>query len=173
MTAPPFCTPRSLDERRSWYGVDYVSAVCSQAGFEFQETASQKDGRSLDGQIFFRTGLSVGVQVKCTSAVFKKKKSYTIQTAWRENWEQLVLPAYFVVVSVPTDTKDWIDHLVPARHTLHRTSAFWTRIDPLQPNQVRITVETDHRFSVDTLPAWGTDLEVATTAGFGRGGGTP
>lgn len=173
VATPPFCTPRGLDYRRSWYGMDYVSAVCSQGGYEFQETAPQKDVHSLDGQVFFRTGLAVGVQIKCTSARFMGKKSYLIEDAWRKNWEQLILPAYFVVVSVPTDTKDWIEHLDPARHTLHWTSAYWVRIDPLQPSQVRITVETDQRFTVDTLDAWCSDLEQATTAGFGRGGGTP
>jgi len=173
VAAYPFCTPRGLDHRRSWYGIDYVSAACSQGGYEFQETAPQKDVHSLDGQVFFRTGLSVGVQIKCTSAQFVKKKSYLIEDAWRKNWEELILPAYFVVVSVPTDTKDWIEHLVPDRRTLHRTSAYWARIDPMPPTQERITVETIQRFTVDTLDIWCADLEQATSAGFGRGGGTP
>lgn len=165
-----FAMPRSIDDRKAWWGVKYVSAICAQAGFLFAESPSQGDVYSFDGQIFIRSTLSVFVQVKCTSSQIVRTKSYQIKDGWRSNWEDLDLPGYFVVVSVPPCTPDWMEH--PGGQgwsTMLRSAAFWTRIDPLKPDQARIAVNTSQRFTVETLDEWTSDLQAARS-GFGARG---
>ena len=90
--------------------------------------------------MFIRSTLSVFLQVKCTSQPITRQRSFTIKPAWRKNWEDLGLPGYFVVVSVPADTTDWVEHSGKPWATELRSAAFWTRIDPLKPDQKSITV---------------------------------
>jgi len=169
---PQFAMPSGLDDRKAWWGVHYVRAMCAQAGFVFAESPPQGDVHSLDGQVFIRSTLSVFVQVKCTSKPITRQRSYSIKRAWRRNWTDLDLPGYFVVVSVPSDTTDeWVEHGNSPWTTLLKSAAFWTRIDPLSPQQNSITVTASQRMTVDTLDTWSADLEVARR-GF-SGGGTP
>ena len=163
-----FAMPLGLDIRKAWWGVRYVGAVCAQAGFRFDETPSQSDVYSFDGQVFIRSSLSVFVQVKCTSKPITRQRSYPIQDAWRRNWTDLDLPGYFVVVSVPPDTPEWMAHEAMPWSTVLRSGAFWTRIDPLRQSQRSITVHTSQRFTVDTLNVWSAQLQAATV-GFGGG----
>lgn len=158
----------NMDYRKAWWGVRYVSAVCAQAGFVFQETAPQSDVHSLDGQVFMRTGLSVFVQIKCTEKPITRQKSYQIKKAWRRNWADLGLPGYFVVVSVPSATPDWMTHADKPWATVLSSAAFWARIDPLPADQKSITVTTKKRMTVDTLDEWAIDLKGAVS-GFGGG----
>lgn len=167
-TGDDWAMPVGTDDRKAWWGVRYVGAVCDQAGFRFDPTPSQGDVYSLDGQIFMRTALSVFVQVKCTSQPITRARSYPIKPAWRRNWQALDLPGYFVVVSVPPATKDWMTHGAKPWSTAWTSAAFWTRIDPLQPDQKRITVKTSDRLTADTLDVWSADLQAATV-GFGGG----
>jgi hypothetical protein len=159
--AEAWAVRENLDYRKAWWGVRYVSALCAQAGFVFQETPPQSDVHSLDGQIFMRTGLSVFVQIKCTSRALTRQRSYPIKAAWRRNWTDLQLPGYFVVVSVPPGTPDWVTHGEKPWSTLLRSAAFWTRIDPLDQDQSSITVTTKNRMTVATLDEWATDLKSA------------
>lgn len=167
-----FTRPEGSHRRQAWWGVRYVSAICAQAGYLFVETPGEGDIHSLDGQVVMRPGLGVSVQVKCTHKPITRQRGWNIQKAWRKNWEDLDLPGYFVQVSVPPDTKDWVEH--PADHqwaTLMQCAAFWTRIDPLSASQKTITVRTAQRLTVDTLDIWAADLEAVVT-GF-SGGGAP
>jgi hypothetical protein len=171
-TAPAFAMPLASDVRKSWWGVRYVAAVCAQAGFRIDETPSQGDVYSFDAQVFIRSTLSVFVQVKCTSQPITRQKSYAIKKAWRKNWQDLDLPGYFVVVSVPPDTPEWMAHDDKPWSTELRSAAFWTRIDPLDPSQKSITVKASQRLTAATLDEWAADLQVARD-GFMGGGGTP
>jgi hypothetical protein len=164
-----FAMPQGSDARKAWWGVRYLSAVSAQAGFAFEETSGQNDVHSFDGYVFIRSGIAVSVQVKCTSTRIVRQRSYRIKSAWRKNWEGLDLPGYFVVVSVPTDTTDWIEHGENPWSTLLRSAAFWTRIDPLAPAATSITVHTSSRLTVETLDEWAADL-MAVVSGFGGGG---
>lgn len=163
--------PQESGTRKAWWGVRYVSAICAQAGFRIDETPSQGDVYSFDAQVFIRSTLSVFVQVKCTSKPITRQRSYAIKPAWRKNWEDLDLPGYFVVVSVPADTTDWIEHGGKPWATELRSASFWTRIDPLKPDQKSVTVKTTQRLTVDTLDTWAADLQVARR-GFGGAGGS-
>lgn len=165
MAAPGgFAMPQGSDRRQAWWGVRYVSAICAQAGFAFQETQAESDIYSLDGQIFVKPGLSVSVQVKCTSRPLVRSRSYTIRPAWRRNWLALDLPGYFVVVSVPPATPDWMSHGSEPWTSTLRSAAFWTRIDPLDPQQQTISVHTEQRLTVETLEQWTDDLYEARQA---------
>jgi hypothetical protein len=169
----PFAMPRGIDDRKAWWGVRYVSAVCAQAGFRIDETPSQGDVYSFDAQVFIRSTLSVFVQIKCTSRPITRQRSYRIKKAWRKNWEDLDLPGYFVVVSVPTDTPDWMEHGSAPWSTRLSSAAFWARIDPLQPGQKSITVRANQRLTVDTLEEWSKDLQTARLGFVGGGTTTP
>lgn len=169
--ATDFARPEDLERRQAWWGVRYVSAICAQAGFLFIETPGEGDVHSLDGQVILRPGLGVSVQVKCTHRPIARSRSWAIKQAWRRNWQELDLPGYFVQVSVPGDTTSWADHPEgPRWNTLMRSAAFWTRIDPLGPNQKSIVVETSRRLTVDTLDEWATDLEAVVRGSFSGGG---
>lgn len=168
----PFAMPCGLDDRKAWWGVRYLSTVCAQAGFRMDETPSQGDVYSFDAQVFIRSTLSVFVQVKCTSRPITRQRSYAIKKAWRRNWEDLDLPGYFVVVSVPSDTPDWMAHGAKPWTTMLNSAAFWTRIDPLPATQKSITVKASQRLTVATLDQWTTDLQIARL-GFAGGGSTP
>lgn len=169
MFSHPFAMPRDVKIRKAWWGAHYVSLVCDQAGLLFQESPSQGDVYSFDGQLWIKSGLSVSVQVKCTARRVVRQRSYRIKPAWRKNWDRLDLPGYFVVVTVPSDvTDDWLEHAEDPAATLARSAAFWTRIDPLDPNQTDITVLASQRLTVDTFKEWADDLQFAKQ-GF-RGG---
>jgi len=171
-SAGTYARPEGLDRRQAWWGVRYVSAICAQAGYLFVETPGEGDVHSLDGQVFMRPGLGVSVQVKCTHKSITRQRAWTIKKAWRKNWEDLDLPGYFVQVSVPPDTKGWVEHPAdPEWATLMRCAAFWTRIDPLPASQKTITVRTAQRLTMATLDFWAADLEAVVTR-F-SGGGAP
>ena len=163
-----FARPQGLDTRKAWWGVSYLTAMCAQAGYRFDPTPGQGDVFSFDGQVFFRSTLSVFVQVKCTSRRLVRSRSYRIEPAWRVNWEDLDLPGYFVVVSVPPDTQDWVEHLPSTRSTHLLSAGYWTRIDPLPATQTSIQVKATQRLTVNTFDSWAADLKAATH-GYGRG----
>jgi hypothetical protein len=163
-----FAIPSDDSKRKAWWGVRYVQSVCSQGGYVFRETPSESDVHSFDGDILFRPSLSVSVQIKCTSQRFVRRKSFRIKDAWRNNWTGLYLPGYFVVVSVEPDIADWMSHRASPRETVLRSSAFWSRIDPLDEGATHVNVETLRRFTVATLDEWAGDLETAIR-NFGGG----
>ena len=84
--------PQSLDSRKAWWGVRYVSAICLQAGFVFQESPPQSDVFSLDGQIFIRPSLSVFVQVKCTSKPIVRLRPDQVSREFDAHTSQCELP---------------------------------------------------------------------------------
>lgn len=172
-SAAAWTRPEGLDRRQAWWGVTYVSAICAQAGYLFVETPGEGDVHSLDGQVVMRPGVGVSVQVKCTHRPITRQRAWPIKPAWRKNWETLDLPGYFVQVSVPATTTDWVAHPEKPRwNTLMQCAAFWTRIDPLPASQKTITVQTAQRLTVDTLGIWAADLETAVK-GFSGGGTAP
>jgi hypothetical protein len=161
--------PQQASVRQAWYGPAYVHAICSQAGYLWQAVPSDGDVHSFDGNLTVRPGSTVPVQVKCRRKKFESSCSYRIKRAWRENWDDLAVPGFFVVVVVPADVSAWVEHEDnPVRRTIHQTSAYWTRIDPLPPEQKSIQVLAANRFTADTIPIW-CQMYEETISGF-RGG---
>ncbi len=150
--------PQSIDRRQAWFGPQYVGQVVSQAGYPWKAEPDGNDVYSFDGSVGIHPGTSLHVQVKCYRGTFKQSKSYPIKDAWRENWEDLTQPAYFVVVELPGDVGGWLDHDPVNRSTLARASAYWARIDPLDPDQKSIQVRTADRFTAATVDLWRTQF---------------
>jgi hypothetical protein len=69
---------------------------------------------------------------------------------------------------VEPDIADWMSHRASPRETVLRSSAFWSRIDPLDEGATHVNVETLRRFTVATLDEWAGDLETAIR-NFGGG----
>lgn len=179
-----YSRPEGEDRRKAWWGVTYVRAICAQAGFLFAETPAEGDVHSFDGQIMIRAGLGVSVQVKCTGRPLSRQRSYEIKPAWRANWSQLDLPGYFVVVvvpalptdvSVPPAVPGWMAHTRGKGEAGHggqwttslASAAFWSRIDPLETSQTKITVTAGQRLTAETLELWATHLREKMAQNYG------
>lgn len=170
--ATAFAPPEGLVRRQAWWGARYVGAMCAQAGYSWVETPAEGDVHSIDGAIYFRTGLPVSVQVKCSQRPLRRCRSWSIEDAWRKNWTDLYLPAYFVHVSVPPDIDDWVEHGQNPWSTRLQTAAFWARIDPLLPGQKSIKVRASSRLTVETFDEWAEHLRQKVDSSF-TGGGQP
>lgn len=165
--------PQSFDRRQAWYGAVYVQAICAQAGYLWTPTPSEGDVHSFDGTVAVHPGVHLPVQVKCTRHPLVRRKSYAIEDAWMENWSDLPLPGFFVVVVVPEDVSTWLQHdYLPDVRTIHNTSAYWTRIDPLQPDQKSIGVNVEDRLTADVIENWRATY-YTTRPAYGGGTDTP
>lgn len=163
--------PQPLDRRQAWYGPSYLHNICAQAGYLWTPVPADGDVHSFDGTVSLVPGFGVPVQVKCRRKPIVRSASYLIQKAWRANWSDLTVPAFFVVVVVPPDVTGWVHHEVkPEKRTVHNTSAYWTRIDPLGPEQQSIQVTVGNRLTSDTIENWREIYELARADGF-KGGG--
>src|ERR1700693_3373291 len=92
------------------FGVAYVRAVCSQAGFGFTETSPDEDILAVDGQVDFAM-CPARVQIKCTGR-FRlpggKTASWQAEESWWGHWHESRIPVYFVLVVVdPDDQLAW------------------------------------------------------------------
>lgn len=146
--------PVDQDRRQAWFGPAYVAALASQAGYSWVATPTDGDIHSFDGSVVLHPGNATFVQVKCFRGSIVRSKSYSIKPAWRENWEALEDPAYFVAVVVPETVGGWVHHREAERETLLRSAAFWTRIDPLKPQQKAIQLVASQRLTADTFEEW-------------------
>jgi len=99
----------------------------------------------------------VRVQVKCTSqhTMQASSLSWPVEDAWRAKWAKMGLPVYFVLVVVPSDHELWLDHLPDS--TVHRTGAFWCRIDPGALG-ASIKVPKNQRLTRNSIEEWHGDL---------------
>ena len=164
--------PQSLDRRQAWYGPAYVETICAQAGYLWTAGPAEGDVHSFDGTLTVHPGSTVSVQVKCRRKAFSSSASYRIKPAWRQNWEVLDLPAFMVVVVVPGTVSNWVQHEVqPTRRTIHDSSAYWARIDPLLPGQKSVKVMASDRFTADTIPTWCDMYQDAISLSKGFSGG--
>jgi hypothetical protein len=162
--------PQSVNRRQASYGPTYVNSICAQTGYLW--SAVEADVHSFDGTITIHPGSTLSVQVKCRRKGFRESVSYPIKKHWRLNWEAADLPIFFVVVVVPENVGDWMQHeYEPERRTIHQTSAYWTRIDPLLSDQKSIKVTASNRLTVDTIELWRAMYREAIS-GF-MGGGVP
>jgi hypothetical protein len=164
MPRAPMPPQLSGDSLKGRYGVRYVDAIVSAAGYEWRETGSGADVLALDGDVIFPEG-SVGVQVKTTHkhaiTGTNARLSYTAKEHWVETWKMALGPLYFVVVVVPhAETGGpWLNHH-PAGTDMLGTAAYWTRIDPAQftPENMSIAALRTQRLEAATLLQWQQDL---------------
>lgn len=158
---PPQLSGNALKGR---YGVRYLDAVVSAAGYEWRETGSGADLLGLDGDVHFPEG-PVGVQVKTTHkhdiAGSNERMSYTAKEHWVDVWSGALRPLYFVVVVVPHAITGgpWLNHHSAGTDMLG-TAAYWTRIDPTQltGQNMSIAALRSQRVDANTLLQWQQDL---------------
>jgi hypothetical protein len=152
--------------RRARYGAAYLHGICAQAGVEFGETTIDSDTLAVDGTIEFAR-IGARVQLKCTSSfkVGNGNATLTLEDTWRRKWAENYGPIFVVIVKVPSDIPDWIEHA--ASLTRHRATAFGQRFDPAVHTK-SMTFTAAHRLTVETIYDW----RDQTYAFFdGRGGG--
>lgn len=120
------------------------------------ENSPDEDVSAVDCGVEFAE-LSVRVQVKCTSGltIGGKTKSVPIEETWLEKWRESLVPVYLIVVIVPKDVSDWLNHMDDG--TMHRTAAFWGRVDR-EVTLPSVKIPKSQRLTADTLSLWHKDL---------------
>jgi len=165
--------PETQNVRQSWYGPHYIATLAAQAGYKWQDTPPGADVHSFDGNVIVHPGFGVAVQVKTVRRNFRRSRTYQIKKAWRANWEALDLPGFFVVVVVPEAVSAWVEHDCDwPSSTVHRSSAYWARIDPVGPEQPSIQVNRRDRLTAETFEVWRVMYEEAKVANFTGGVGS-
>lgn len=150
------CTMPDASSRQSRYGVAYLSHVCAQYGVPMTENRADEDFNAVDVTLQFSTG-DIRVQVKCMTADFTVRDPHVrvpITTAWAEKWRVNQNPVFLVVVKVPGDPAEWVDYDTD-HETLHRTAAYWARIDCLpSPAPSGVNVQFSNMLTPETVRDW-------------------
>lgn len=155
LTAPSISTLNS-NGQKARYGVSYLRNICAQAGVGLNENSPDEDVSAVDCEVEFAE-LPVRVQVKCTSglSIGARSKSVPIEEKWIEKWRQSLVPVYLIVVIVPKNVADWLDHIDDG--TMHRTAAFWERVDR-GASLPSVKIPKNQRLTAATLSLWHNDL---------------
>jgi hypothetical protein len=163
-SAMPLTETMTVNGQKARYGLSYLRNICAQAGIGMAETSPDEDVLAVDCEVQFAEA-SVRVQVKCTSTltISGRSKSWALEQGWIDNWRESRVPVYFVIVIVPSSSSAWLEH--PDDGTMHRTAAFWTRINR-DSDLSSITIPKGQRLSAGTLGIWHQDL----LAEFASGG---
>lgn len=150
------------------YGVAYLRALAAHAEFGFDETSPDEDVRAIDAHVNYSAG-NIYVQVKTTYQhdldMSKESFLYPVKSLWKEKWDQQLLPKYLVVVVVPRELSQRVEH--QSNGTLLKdTAAFWVRIDANafhSPLQIR--VPKAQRVTQETFRVWENDLLMCFCSG--------
>jgi hypothetical protein len=153
----------TLNGQKARYGIAFVRSICAHAGVGVVETSPDEDVIAVDCDIQFPEA-NVRVQVKCTSGltIGGATKSWSLSESWIGHWRNSRVPVYMVIVVVPEDVSEWLDHIDEG--TMHRTAAFWGRVDTLQ-DATSITIPRNQRLTVDTLEIWHNELLAVFSSG--------
>ncbi|OXM66195.1 MULTISPECIES: DUF4365 domain-containing protein [Amycolatopsis] len=155
--APRKVATLSDNAAKARYGVAYLRSLCSQAGVGFGETDPDEDVAAVDGEVKFFEA-NVRFQIKCTSKfkISGKSASWVIEPEWREKWNRSQVPVYLILVIIDPELRaDWLTH--HEQGTLHRSAAFWTRVDKLDQHG-SISVPKSNRLTVETFSTWHREL---------------
>jgi hypothetical protein len=162
MSSPRLASAPQLDvdARKGRYGVAYLDAIVTDAGFDLTEPKPGADMLAYDATVNFPEG-GVRVQIKTTHTYAidgtNSRLAYTATEKWVQSWATALCPVYFVVVVVPNSENGgpWLDHL-PTGTEMRRTAAFWSRIDASQFTSSNMSVAADRsqRVTGATLETW-------------------
>jgi hypothetical protein len=153
-------TPQlDLNGRKGRYGVAYLDAVVTAAGFDMTEPRPGADMLAYDTTIMFPEG-DVRVQIKTTHQYAlggsNERLTYTAKQHWVDSWAAARIPVYFVVVVVPPeDGQLWLNH-GPTGTEMTQTAAFWNRIRPsdFTPANMSVAALRSQRLHGSTLLEW-------------------
>lgn len=161
------CAPLNPNQRKAHFSYAYVQAIASQAGHAISPVPQDVDSLAFDVTMEFAEA-GIRLELKC-SAVRRFNKAGTLQfpveEAWVNKWGVNNNPVYCILVMVPSALDEWINH--PGPHeafssqsivTMMRASAYWTRVDRLDPDARSITFQRRHRFTADTVRLWRDNL---------------
>jgi hypothetical protein len=113
--------------RKEQLSVAYLHAVATAAGFTISQFKVDKDG--VDATLRSK-GIMVDIQLKCTSTpkVIKAGFSFPLDTKTYDKLRSRERSAagYLVLVVVPADAQDWIEH--QPKHVLLACHAYWAQI---------------------------------------------
>ncbi|MGI5401824.1 DUF4365 domain-containing protein [Streptomyces sp. CA-135486] len=140
------------------FGVAYVRAIFSQAGFPFKETSPDEDAMAIDGDVDF-IAASARVQIKCSSQfkISGRGATWPAEVHWRDRWNKCKVPVYFVLVILEhNDRPDWVEHH-PAG-TDQQAAAFWVRVDSIGPEE-NVVIPKSQRLTISTLTQWAEEVE--------------
>ena len=138
--------------RRARYGAAYFSSLCAHAGATFTETRVDEDIEAIDATLGFQRTI-VRVQIKCTSKFVVGNGQMTLQLEdhWVESWEASDTPVFVVVVKVPKNVDQWVEH--DAVFTRHHTVAFGKRF-PRGVAAKSLTFSVADKLTSETLYEW-------------------
>jgi hypothetical protein len=165
MSKIPASKPQlDVSSRKGRYGVAYLDAIVTDAGFDLNEPRPGADALAYDANIVYPEG-SVRVQIKTTHTYAmsgtNERLTYSATQHWIDSWSASMGPVYFVVVVVPNLVKGpaWIEHLSGGT-SLVQTAAFWSRIDPGQftAGNMAVAALRSQRLEKGTLRVWQQDL---------------
>ncbi|WP_405635268.1 DUF4365 domain-containing protein [Streptomyces sp. NBC_00056] len=143
------------------FGVAYVRAIFSQAGFPFKETSPDEDAMAVDGDVDFLSA-SARIQIKCTSQFNisgrgRASATWPAEVHWRERWNKCKIPVYFVLVILDHDDRQkWMSHHPSG--TDHKSAAFWVRVDGIGQDE-NVVVPKAQRLTIETLNQWEEEVE--------------
>lgn len=140
-----------LTTRQEQFSIAYLRAIASVAGYSIEEMHVDMD--SLDASIMQRGNEqgfplieSLRVQLKCTYS-HSPKNGHLAFPLSKKNYDDLrrecLNPRILVVVHVPKNLDDWIDH--QNQQMLLRHEAYWKNLHgmPATSNKDSITVKLD------------------------------
>jgi len=156
-----------LDARKGRYGVVYMEAMATAAGFDLMEPKPGADMLAYDAALTFPEG-HVRVQIKTTHRYeidgTNERLTYTANQGWVDSWASARCPVYFLVVVVPHSLDDdvsgaWLNHH-PTGTDMLRTAAYWSRVDASQFNAANMSVAAlrSQRFDSNTFAIWRRNL---------------
>ncbi len=160
-TRLPAAPQLDMSSKKGRYGVAFLDALVTAAGYDMNETRPGADLLASDMTITFPEG-GVRVQVKTTSryalAATNERLTYTAEQHWVDGWAAAMCPVYFVVVVVP-DAVDWLEHAADGTRMVD-TAAFWNRVDPssFSQNNMAVAALRSQRVDATTLARWQQDL---------------
>ncbi|MDU8995272.1 DUF4365 domain-containing protein [Streptomyces mirabilis] len=143
------------------FGVSYVRAIFSQAGFPFKETSPDEDAMAIDGDVDFLAA-SARIQIKCSSQFRISGRgpataTWPAEVHWRDRWNKCKVPVYFILVILEHDDRyQWIDHHTAG--TDQQAAAFWVRVDSIGPKE-NVVVPKSQRLTIATLSQWAEEVE--------------
>lgn len=153
-----------INGRKGRYGVAYLDAVVTAAGFDMTEPRPGADMLAYDATVCFPEG-DVRVQIKTTHRYAidgtNQRLTYTADEHWVDSWKSALSPVYFVVVVVPHSLTGgpWLDYHQTGT-TLLNTAAYWSRIDGEQFTKENMSVAALRSQRVDgaALLTWQQDF---------------
>ncbi|WP_128381103.1 DUF4365 domain-containing protein [Streptomyces cavernae] len=140
------------------FGVAYVRAIFSQAGFPFKETSPDEDAMAIDGDVDFLAA-SARIQIKCTSQfkISGRGATWPAEVHWRDRWNKCKIPVYFILVILDhNDRFDWVQH--HSSGTDQQAAAFWVRVDSIGSAD-NVVIPKKQRLTIATLNQWAEEVE--------------